>query len=280
MKKIVFVLCAAVMVSCGRLERRAAELIAYIPDAACLERSQGYLTEDFYAVLDTLFYRLPSHEAMDHQWEHFFVASDGSRIESCESVQVARMDRTHAEATIRVRTEDDMEEHLLSMELVKGEWLLSDFDGHKSDCVRYIANNRKEEALREAIRTYLVQHIAPYYRQGDLCVPALMMVHETDTAVWGDFWVYWYAFRGDTLPIVSGGNHSGRMSIACEDGVPVVTAFEQTTDGAGNEASAKRIFGDYYDLYHAMHSNESVREAVRKEQLSEYIHHQSVCVGM
>ena len=61
------------------------------------------------------------------------------------------------------------------------------------------------------------------------------------------------------------------MTIAQQDGKPVVTAFEQTVDGAGNDASARRIFGSYYDIYMNMHSNESVREAVRAEQLDEYV---------
>ena len=50
-----------------------------------------------------------------------------------------------------------------------------------------------------------------------------------------------------------------------------VAAFWQTEDGAGNDASARRIFGDYYDIFMNMHSNESVREAVRREQLYEYV---------
>ena len=50
-----------------------------------------------------------------------------------------------------------------------------------------------------------------------------------------------------------------------------VTEFEQTEDGAGNEASAQRIFGKHYDIYQDMHSNEDVREAVRCEQLQQYV---------
>ena len=50
------------------LEERSAELCAYIPDHELLEKSRDYMTEDFYAVLDTMFYRLPQHEAMDHQY--------------------------------------------------------------------------------------------------------------------------------------------------------------------------------------------------------------------
>lgn len=260
---------------------RAEELCQYIPDHMLLENSEQFITPDFYAVLDTMFYRLPEHEAMDHEWLYYFVTGNGGTIANYEVTAVDQLDDDHAVATILVHEswpdgevyeEDNTPEiHQLYMERLNGEWLMSDFDGHKADCIRYIANNRKEEALREAIRTYLLREIAPFYRQAEFCVPTLMMVRETDTEVWGDFWVFWYEQSGDTLRIVSGGNHSGRMTIEEQDGKPVVTAFEQTVDGAGNDASARRIFGSYYDIYMNMHSNESVREAVRAEQLGEYL---------
>ena len=285
MKKLLLGILVLCFVACQSTEEqlmnRAEELCQYIPDHTLLDRSKDFLTPDFYAILDTMFYRLPEHEAMDHEWLYYFVTGNGGTIANYEVTAVDLLDDDHAVATILVHEswpegvegEDDNvdEMHLLYMERVNGEWLMSDFDGHKADCIRYIANNRKEEALREAIRTYLLREIAPQYRQAEFCVPTLMMVRETDTEVWGDFWVFWYEQSGDTLRIVSGGNHSGRMTIEEQDGKPVVTAFEQTVDGAGNDASARRIFGSYYDIYMNMHSNESVREAVRAEQLDEYV---------
>ena len=56
-----------------------------------------------------------------------------------------------------------------------------------------------------------------------------------------------------------------------QGGKPVVTAFEQTTDGAGFLPSAKRIFGQHYDVYERMHASQDVRDAARKEQLKEYV---------
>jgi len=61
------------------------------------------------------------------------------------------------------------------------------------------------------------------------------------------------------------------MTLSKEGDQYKVTSFEQTVDGAGNEASAKRIFGSYFDIYQNIHSNEKVREAVRQEQLREYV---------
>ena len=291
MKKTIILLLTAVLIaSCGKttdeqLIQRANELCQYIPDHQLLERSRDYMTEDFYAILDTMFNRLPEHEALDHEWLYYFVTGNGGTIADYEVLAVQRPDDTHAIATILVRQkwEDgsfdenlDVEEHYLFMECVKGKWLMSDFDEHKADCIRYIANNRKEQAIRAAISRYLVSGIGAQYLQGELCVPALMIVSEEEQAdsglaVWGDFWIFWYNLSGDTLQTVSGGSHSGRMTLTKQGDAYAVTAFEQTEDGSGNEPSAKRIFGEHYDIYHNIHSNADVREAVRREQLGEYV---------
>ena len=288
MKRILFCLAIAVtLAACQKpqtLEERAAELCAYIPDHELLEESRDYMTEDFYAVLDTMFYRLPQHEAMDHEWLYYFVTGNGGTIADYEVIKVEQTDKEHAVATISVRQiwedgsfdpESDIEEHLLYMELVNGQWLMADFDGHKADCIQYIANNRKEQAVRQAISDYLLLEIAPQYLQGELCVPTLMMVHETDSCVWGDFWVFWYNQIGDSLEIVSGGSHPGMMTLRYEDDQPQVIGFEQVEDGSRFLPTAKRIFGDHFDIFMDMHSNESVREAVRREQLSEYMQQQN-----
>ena len=290
MKKIlIFALAALMFAACSdsekQLKERAAELCQYIPDHELLEKSKDFMTADFYAVLDTMFNQLPEFEAMDHEWLYYFVTGNGGTIADYEVAGVEKTDDTHAVATIKVRQkwEDgsfdentDVEEHKLYMEKVDGQWLMSDFDGHKQDCIENIANSRKEQTLRNAISEYLVKEIGPNYQQGELCVPVLMMVStEEESAdqarVWGDFWVLWYNTAGDTLKTVSGGNHSGCMTVQKQGDKLTITAFEQTEDGAGNEASAKRIFGKHYDVYQNMHSNQDVREAVRKEQLKEYV---------
>ena len=290
MKKFLPILLVAVLLTaCSdsqtKLKQRAYELCAYIPDHELLESSRAYLTEDFYSVLDTMFYRLPEHEALDHEWLYYFVTGNGGTIADYEVTAVEQTDDTHAVATVLVRQKwedgsfdptSDIEEHRLYMEKVGGTWLMSDFDEHKADCIRYIANNRHEQALRDVISDYLVTEIGQQYAQGDLCVPVLMIVAEEDCEteiawVWGDFWIFWYNISGDTLKTVSGGNHAGRMLICAGEPLWSVCGFEQTVDGAGNDQSAREIFSSHYDIYQNMHSNENVREAVRKEQLQYYI---------
>lgn len=264
----------------AKLKQRAEELCRYIPDHELREESKDYMTADFYAVLDTMFNHLPEHEAMDHEWLHYFVTGNGGTIADYTVTAVEQMDKDHAVATISVRQQwedgsfdstTDVEEHKLYMERVDGQWLMADFDGHKADCLRHIALNHEEESLRDAVSNYLIHEVGEHYLKGELCIPVLMMVHEERELIMGDFWVLWYNQVGDTLKCISGGNHSGRMTLRKADGGCTVTAFEQTVDGAGNDASARRIFGSYYDVYQNMHSNEAVREAVRKDQLREYI---------
>ncbi|MCR5050367.1 MAG: hypothetical protein K6A36_04720 [Paludibacteraceae bacterium] len=282
-KLITLTLAACILAACGtsekQLRERAAELCQYIPDHVLLEQSKDYMTSDFYAVLDTMF-NLPQHEALDHEWLYYFVTGNGGTIADYTVADIEIVDSNHAVATIQVRQkwEDgsfdpngDVEDHMLYMERVDGVWLMSDFDGHKADCIRHIVINRKEQAVRQAISDYLAGKIGPNYMQGELCIPVLMIVQETDSCVWGDFWVYWYNISGDTLKTVSGGNHAGMMQIRYDENNPSVISFEQTEDGAGNEADAQRIFGDYYDIYQGMHSRAEIREAVRKEQLEELV---------
>ena len=284
MKKLLLLLAAGLlMTACfdeeEQLRKRAAELCKYIPDHELRAESRDYMTEDFYNVLDTMF-NLPELEAMDHEWLYYFVTGNGGTIADYEVVKVEETDATHAIATINVRQQwedgsfdesTDIEEHKLYMERVDGKWLMSDFDEHNADCIHHIAINREEQAKRQAISDYLVKELGSQYLQGELCIPTLMMVCEEDERIWGDFWVFWYNVAGDTLKTVSGGNHSGLMTLSKENANYTVTAFEQTVDGAGNDASAKRIFGEHYDVYQNMHSNEDVREAVRQEQLQQYV---------
>lgn len=270
-----------------QLKARAAELCKYIPDHELREQSRPYMSEDFYAVLDTMFNRLPEFEALDHEWLYYFVTGNGGTIADFEVTDVELTDKTHAVASIIVRQkwddgsfdpDSDVEEHKLAMQKVDGKWLISDFDGHKADCIRHIAINREEQAVRNAIGDYLVSAIGEHYAKGELCIPTMIMIHEEEGLFMGDFWVMWYNVEGDTLKCVSGGNHAGAISMSKEGGKYQVTGFEQTVDGAGNEASARHIFGNYYDIYENIHFNERVREAVRNEQLGYYLRNHNMKV--
>lgn len=282
MKRISCLLCAAIcLIGCGTTEKqlneRAAELCKHIPDLHQLEKSRDFLTKDFYAVLDTMV-NLPDATPLEHQWEWWFVADDGTYIPYCDCkvLAVEQSDTDHALATILVQPQDTFDyvsdEHLMSLERVHGKWLMADFDGHKAHAVRYIETARHEQGVRQAISDYLVNNIAPYYLQGEVCVPTIQLVAANDTCVYGIFYVFWYNLSGDTLKTVSSGMHAGRMSLTSDNGKTAVTSFEQTVDGAGNWESAKRIFGDLFDVYVNITDYAISYELARHYQLREYVH--------
>lgn len=296
-KNLAMILLAATMlVACAnkeeQLRERAMELCQYIPDHELKEQSQDFMTQDFYNVLDTMFNHLPEHEAMDHEWLHYFVTGNGGTIADYEVVGVEITDPTHAIATLSVRQKwedgsfdetSDIEGHRLYMEKMDGKWLISDFDEHKQDCIRHIRISQAEQALRDAICDYLVREVGEQYLKGELCIPSIMMlasekVNPTEVRAWCDCWVWWYEQSGDTLKTVSGGNHSGCMTIETKGGKPIVTAFEQTTDGAGFTPSAKRIFDKHYDTFQTWHSNHDLAEILRKAQLGEYVRRHNIPV--
>ena len=159
MKQTVTIILAALLfAACGnkeqQLQERAAELCRYIPDHQLNPESKPFMTADFYAVLDTMFNHLPEEEAMDHDWLYYFVTGNSGTIPDYEVAGVEQSDDTHAMATIKVRQkwedgsfaeDSEVEEHKLYMEKVDGQWLISDFDGHKEDCIRHLATNRNKE---------------------------------------------------------------------------------------------------------------------------------------
>jgi len=131
-------------------------------------------------------------------------------------------------------------------------------------------------SLEEVIEEYLVKRIGSYYLQGEHCVPFCQLVEVNDsnsqeTLVWGDFWLYHYDQEEDTLMMVSGGNHAGLIHLIRENSGYVVTAFDEVADGSDNETSARRIFGDRYEAFSKIQSNDKQREQVRVESLANYI---------
>ena len=159
MKQIVTIILAALLfAACGnkeqQLQERASALCRYIPDHQLNPESKPFMTADFYAVLDTMFNHLPEEERMDHEWLYYFVTGNGGTIPDFEVAGVEQSDDTHAMATIKVRQkwadgsfaeDSEVVEHQLYMEKVDGQWLISDFDGHKEDCIRHLATNREKE---------------------------------------------------------------------------------------------------------------------------------------
>lgn len=149
-------------------------------------------------------------------------------------------------------------------------------DKAAKDTVAIEAANRIDPMLK-AIETYLVDSIGSKYAQGEMCIPVIAMtcsdgMQNDSVNMWGDFWVFNYRVVGDTLKTVSGGNHAGKMLLLKNgNGEFQVMSFEQVEDGHGNQESAKRIFGEYYDAYQGANSDENYREKARAGSIADYV---------
>ena len=136
--------------------------------------------------------------------------------------------------------------------------------------------NDQETTYFPAIDRYLAGQIGSHYGKGEHCVPFHSIVgvderNAEDILVWGDFRVFNYNQVGDTLKCVSGGNHPGLMHIRQTQKGFEVTAFDQVEDGSRFLPTAKKIFGEKYDAFHAINSDEQKREKLRAEALSDYV---------
>ena len=150
---------------------------------------------------------------------------------------------------------------------------------------RVVLVNERETNYFPAIDRYLTDSIGSRYAKGEHCVPIHSIVrvderNSEDILVWGDFWVFNYNQVGDTLKCVSGGSHPGLMHIRQTEKGFEVTAFDQVEDGSNNLPSAKRIFGDKYDAFHAINSDEKNRERLRAEGLATYVKKNGLTVTM
>lgn len=132
-----------------------------------------------------------------------------------------------------------------------------------------------DTTVEQAVDRFLVDSIANRYGSGKINIPQVKIIDRQqngDTVkVLGDFWVFNYDIAGDTLKCVSGGHHAGMLIVSNEGGAYRVTGFDPVTDGNTFEPSAKRIFGDKYERFHAIYSDSDAREALRDSLTAAYV---------
>ena len=136
---------------------------------------------------------------------------------------------------------------------------------------------QETETCITAIDRYLSDVIGSQYAPGEVCIPShrIIAVDESnpdDIQVWGDFWVDNFNLVGDTLMAVSGGSHPGKMHvIKASEGHLTVTAFEAVGDGSSFTPTAKAIFGDRFDEFQKVNSDNVGREEARKSAIAAHV---------
>ena len=138
----------------------------------------------------------------------------------------------------------------------------------------YRTQRQEEDDAFAAIGRYM-RDLADKYTTGMHCIPYSLIVetdeeNPDDIRVWGDFWVENYDQAGDTLKSVSGGSHLGCMHVKKTDKGFEVTQFDAVGDGSDFIPTAKAIFGDRYDAFMALTSNDDAKKAARVQSILDY----------
>ena len=133
-----------------------------------------------------------------------------------------------------------------------------------------------DDPIECAVYKYLAEEVSKNFDKAEICIPTVNIVAEDltnpkEAVVYGDFWVENYNVNGDTLECVSGGNFPGVMHVAIDGDSYEVTEFEMVEDGAGFDESAKELFGDNYDAFMKVYSDDDARDELRKITVSDYV---------
>ena len=133
---------------------------------------------------------------------------------------------------------------------------------------------KKEDDPMAAIGRYMTE-IGSQYAAGELCIPYCLIAgtdeeNPEDIRVWGDFWVENYNQAADTLKSVSGGSHPGCMHVKKTEAGFEVFQFDAVGDGSDFNPTAKAIFGDRFDAFMALYSNDYAKKAARAKSILDY----------
>ena len=114
----------------------------------------------------------------------------------------------------------------------------------------------------------------------DVSIPQINIVGEPeegadgDMHVYGDFAVYNYDVEDDEgiLETESGGSFPGLMHVAkLDDGTYSVTALDAVADGGAFESSAQEIFGDRYEDFMKVYSDDAAKDEARKAAIRTFV---------
>lgn len=136
-----------------------------------------------------------------------------------------------------------------------------------------------DDPVQAAVYQYLVEMIAPQYEppEGAVSIPIVQLMNEDideedgDAEVEGDFWIFNYVIEGDTLKMVSGGNHPGEMDLIQAGSGYAVTEFEQVGDGSNFEPTARDIFEERYDMFMKFNGDKEAQESLRAQIIADYV---------
>lgn len=162
----------------------------------------------------------------------------------------------------------------------------SDSDDAKADAEEAaIEAAALPDTYLDAIERYMVNDVAASYAAAEYHIPVdlIVAVNESNPdsiLVWGDFWIENYNLSGDTLLFVSGGSHPGLMHVAKDGDAYKVVSFDAVADGSGFLPSAKKIFGENFDAFQKLQSDDELRKDLRRMTILAYVKQNNIPATM
>ena len=139
------------------------------------------------------------------------------------------------------------------------------------------------DPVEAAVYKYMVEEKSKNYEKADVSIPTVSIVFvdyskADEVIVYGDFWIDNYNFDGDTLMCVSGGNYPGVMHLNRDGDSYRVRAMDVVSDGSDFEASAKKLFGEYYDDFMKVYSDSDARDELRRITVTDFVNFNGLSV--
>ncbi len=135
-----------------------------------------------------------------------------------------------------------------------------------------------EDPVEATVYEYAATAFAEEFdiEEGMVSIPTVMIIDKIENEdgsidVIGDFWIDNYTIEGDTLVDQSGGNFPGKMHIVMDGDAYKVESFEGVGDGSEFEPTAKAIFGDSYDKFMEVNSDDQARAELRTETIATFV---------
>ena len=132
------------------------------------------------------------------------------------------------------------------------------------------------ELFYSVLYKYMTDELAKGYPESQVSIPCPVIIKDdisdkSDIRVYGNFWIFNYDLNGTTLENTSGGSYPGCMHLKNTEEGYEVTAMDVVEDGSGFTDSAKKIFGEYYDLFMKDGEDENLREKTRAQIIANYV---------
>ena len=132
------------------------------------------------------------------------------------------------------------------------------------------------EIFYSILYQYLIDEFGGNYNAADVCIPCPMIIKiddsdKDDIRVYGDFMIFNYFLTDDILECDSGGSYPGCIHIKYSEEGYEITKTDLVEDGSGYQESAKRIFGEYYEDFKKVVSDDKAREKIRAQIIANYV---------